>query len=243
MTTAVNSFKGQIAKTIQELTLHESGWGSTEWIKLYSPVNQEVLKEASTMHSQVRPLLDNIGPYTERPCKSIERVRIKMGEKNLNHFRPLCDFLAIRVNCDVTEIQGKIDRIRQTVLDHNGKMHVRGAKEDRPYGSFMDQNRKYEDITQYVYVYFPEVGYPLEIQVGHPFAAHTFKIDSMIRDDKNCGAVDLWDKGFYQDVKQYILDKANGVESTFTKEMLQAKALDIHSGEIPAGLQVILNKI
>lgn len=159
-----------------------------------------------------------------------------------NFFKVVSDFVAVRVPCEVTEIQGKIDRIRDIVLANRGQMHIRGASTERPYGFFMTQDKKYTDITQYVYVFLEKVGYPIEIQIGHQFASHTFTIDSALRDNKECGKVDLWKDNFYSDVKKFILDKANGEKPGLT-EAIQAKAESLHQNKVPVGLQEILNKL
>ena len=100
----------------------------------------------------------------------------------------------------------------------------------------MDTDKKFTDITQYLYVFIEKVGYPIEVQIGHEFASHTFKIDSALRDNPNCGKVDLWSKNFYGDVKNLILAKAN-------INYMLAKAEKIHPNNVPEELQEILNKL
>jgi hypothetical protein len=86
------------------------------------------------------------------------------------------------------------------------------------------------------------VGSPIEFQIGHEFASHTFSIDSALRDDPNCGKIDLWKNNFYNDVKDYLLNKAN-TRQPAPKSTLQAKAEQMHDGNVPQDLQNILNII
>ena len=240
-----STFRGSIAKTVGELSLAESNWKLPEWQKLYPTISQEVLNDAFSQHGTVRGMFADIGELTQRSCKSFARVQKKMTEQypgRENYFKVVSDFVAVRVPCEVTEIQAKIDRIKEIVLENKGAMHVRGSSAERPYGFCMGPDKKFTDITQYVYVFLEKVGYPIEFQIGHPFAAHTFTIDSALRDNPTCGKVDLWKNDFYTDVKKYLLAKANGEVPT-PKEGILAKAAALHDQKIPQELEVILNKI
>lgn len=241
----ISIYRENLSGVIKELTLHESKWNSEVWKKAWNGINQNVLNDAFDQHGLVRSIFSGIGDISQRNCKSLARVEKKMTEQTPgreNFFKILSDFVAVRIDCNVDEIQGKIDRIRETVLANDGQIHVRGSSPERPYGFFMTPEKKYADITQYVYVFMERVGYPIEFQIGHKLASHTFTIDSAIRDNKECGKVDLWSKNFYMDAKKYILDKSNG-ESSFSKEEIQAKAEDIHQGKVPEELQEILNRL
>ncbi len=241
----VSVFRECLASTVKELTLHESKWNSEGWRKTWGGINQRVLNDAFDQHGLVRSIFSDIGEISQRNCKSVARVEKKMTEQvsgRENFFKVVSDFVAVRMHCDVNEIQGKIDRIREIVLSNGGQIHVRGSSAERPYGFFMAPDKKYTDITQYVYVFMERVGYPIEFQIGHKFASHTFTIDSALRDNKECGKVDLWNKNFYSDVKKYILDKSNG-ENPGSKEAIQAKAEDIHQGNVPEELQGMLSKL
>ena len=137
--------------------------------------------------------------------KKIDEVSQRGGE----YFKVMSDLSAGRINCSVNEIPSKIDIIRNIVKEKNGVMHVRGESNENPYG-FCLKGDQFTDITQYAYIFTDETCYPIELQIGHEFAAHTFTIDSAIRDNPNCGLIDLWKGGLYNMVKEYILDKANG---------------------------------
>jgi hypothetical protein len=244
MSSALSIYKERLSSTVKELTLHESKWNAEGWKKAWIGIDQRVLNDAFDQHGLVRSIFSGLGEISTRPCKSAARVEKKMTEQapgRENFFKVVSDFVAVRVHCEVNEIQGKIDRIREIVLA-DGQVHVRGSSAERPYGFFMAPDKKYTDITQYVYVFLERVGYPIEFQIGHKFASHTFAIDSALRDSKECGKVDLWCKNFYSDVKKHILDKSNG-ENPGSKEAIQAKAEDIHQGKVPEELQEILNKL
>ena len=106
----------------------------------------------------------------------------------------------------------------------------------------MDNN--FKDIIQYVYVYLDQIGYIIEFQIGSEFATHSFTINSSLRDNPNCGKIDLWTEDFYDDVKTYILNKANNIEfnDIEAKHNILNKANDIHQNNTPNELLIILNK-
>lgn len=241
----IYSFRAQLADTVAQNSLHESNWGSEKW-KIWEniPITQDILDDAFEQHALISKTFPNIGLLVQRTCKSLPRVQKKITEQRVgkeNYFKVLSDFVAIRIHCELSEIQEKIDQIRDKVLQRGGQLQIRGSSNERPYGFFWDE-KKYQDITQYVYVFLKEVGYPIEFQIGHQFATHTFTIDSALRDNPKCGKVDLWTDSFYQDVKKYILDKANREELS-SRQALQAKAEAIHKNKVPQDLQQILNEL
>lgn len=245
MQSLVGDYKVSLAEVVKQNTLSESNWRSEDWKKTWIGLNQDVLNDAFNQHGLVKDIFTDIGEIAQRNCKSLPRVEKKMTEQSQgreNYFKVVSDLVAIRINCDVSEIQGKIDFIREIVLADGGQIHIRGASDERPYGFFMNIEKKYTDITQYIYVFMEKVGYPIEFQIGHQFASHTFKIDSALRENKDCGLVDLWNKNFYSDVKKCILDKSNGLDIG-SKEEILAKAQDLHQNNVPGELQEILNKL
>lgn len=239
------TFREDVTTTVKELSLNESNWKSEGWKKIWGAITQETLNDAFNQHGVVRDLFSNLGEIEQRNCKSLARVQKKMTEQapgRENYFKVVSDFVAVRIPCEVSEIQGKIDRIREVVLANKGSMYIRGASDERPYGFFMTPEKKYSDITQYIYVFLDKVGYPIEFQVGHKFASHVFTIDSALRDDPKCGKIDLWKNDFYSDVKKYLLGKANG-EQIGSKDPLLRKADELHEGKTPEDLSAILAKI
>jgi hypothetical protein len=238
-------FRECVAATIGDLTLSESNWKSPGWQKLAEKVSQDDLNDAFNQHGIVRAIFADLGEITQRNCKSLVRVQKKLTEQapgRENFFKVVSDFVAVRVPCEVVEIPGKIDCLRRALLKNgnNGLMHVRGSSDERPYGFCFSSDKKFTDITQYVYVFLDKVGYPIEFQIGHPFAAHTFSIDSALRDDPTCGKIDLWKDNFYSDVKKRILDKANDEAASTSMPVLLAKADELHHGNIPKELSDIL---
>ena len=241
----ISNFKDNLIHVINQTTLNESNWCNENWKQLWSAINQEILVDAFEKHSLVQSIFSDVGEIVTRKCKSLPRVMKKMTEQGPgreSYFKVFSDLVAGRIYCNVNEIQAKIDRIREIVLANNGQMHIRGSSSEHPYGFFINSDKKYTDITQYVYVFLKEVGYPIEFQIGHEFASHAFSINSALRDNPKCEKVDLRSKNFYEDVKNYILNKANNREPE-PKVNIQAKAEEIHQNNVPKDLQKILDSI
>jgi hypothetical protein len=239
------NYNVSISNIVNQLTLNESNWKNENWKQAWPLIDQEVLNEAFGKHALIQTLFHDLGEIIPRKCKSLARVEKKMSEQPAgreNYFKVVCDFIAVRVHCNLEEMQSKIDSLRDIVFANEGHLYVRGSSLERPYGFFKDSKGNYTDITQYVYVFLKNVGSPIEFQIGHEFASHTFSIDSALRDDPNCGKIDLWKNNFYNDVKDYLLNKAN-TRQPAPKSTLQAKAEQMHDGNVPQDLQNILNII
>lgn len=241
--TSIIDFKLILASIVAEETLHESSWAAPKWGELLDKINQNILDDAFNQHPKVEKLLSSVGHLEIRSCKTLGRVKKKMTEQRgaENYFKCLTDFVAVRILCEVTEIPEKIDAIRAIILQNSGEIYVRGSSKDNPYGLCKNGN-KYTDITQYVYIYLRKVGYPVEIQICHKFAARTFKLNAELRDNRRCGKVDLKSKGFYMLVKQYILTKANG-QDPGSLEKINTICTEIHNGNVPQDLQQILDTL
>lgn len=241
---STDNFKNELSNVIEELSLSESFWNSLKWKSLFPFINQEVLTDAFEKHDIIRSMFPKLDIIT-RNCKSITRVEKKMTEQRLNrenYFKVVSDFIAVRVNCDVDQIREKIGYVKWITNLNGGDILIRGQSSNQPNGGFM--NSKFVDITQYVYVYLKEIGYVIEFQIGHEFASHTFAIDSALRDNPNCGKIDLWDDGLYDDVKTYLLNEANGdINNRDAKSNILIKANDIHQNNIPDDLLNIFDKL
>lgn len=240
-------FKYNLNDIIKQISLNETSWNSEKWKSLFHFINQEVLNDAFEKHDLVKSIFSEIGDIIVRKCKTLARVEKKMTEQQSNrenYFKVISDFIAVRIHCNVDQIKDKIDYIKSIVNLNDGSFYIRGSSIERQYGFFMDSN-KFKDIVQYMYVYLEQIGYIIEFQIGSEFATQTFKIDSELRDDPNCGKVDLWNKDFYNDVKTYILNKANNIEfnDIEAKHNILIKANDIHENNISDELLAILNKI
>lgn len=94
------------------------------------------------------------------------------------------DFIAFRVNCNVEEIEEKLAIIERL---ENCVSYVR--KSGNKVCSFKN-DEVYTDIVQYVYLYFEDVGFVTELQIGHSFATYSFEVYSSIREGGS--GVDLW---------------------------------------------------
>lgn len=238
-------FKLSMANAVLSNTLHANNWKADSWKSLATELTQDVLNDAFSKHVLVTDLFKSVGTILPRKCKQMSRIAIKTDEvskRGGEYFKVICDLVACRIHCEVHEIPNKIDMIRNIVKSKNGLMYVRGESDSNSYG-FCMKDGKFTDITQYLYVYLYEIGYPVEVQIGHEFASYTFTIDSALRDNPGCGRVDLWQSGFYDDVKRYILSFANTEKSNVSYSAIVEKCLKIHQNRIPEDLNVILNKL
>lgn len=246
MANQINDFKQQLKENIHNHTLHADGWKSECWKDLIENITQDILDDAWSKHEIVQQLFETIGKIVPRKCKQLSRIIKKTDEvskRGGEYFKVICDFVACRINCKVTDIPLKIDMIRDIVKSMNGVVYVRGESFEYPYG-FCFRDGIYKDITQYVYVYIDDIGYPLEIQIGHEFASHTFTIDSALRDDPSCGLVDLWRCNFYDMVKVYILNKSNGITiSDVSFYDIIETCNSMFNNNIPDNLRSILRNI
>ena len=231
-----NQFKQQLKNVIKECSLHANNWKNEKWLHLIPDITQIILDDAFAQHDK----LNNIfGIFEPRRCKQITRIVQKTGEisaRGGEYFKVLSDFVAGRIHCNVNEIPFILDKITQIVDSHNGVYYIKGSTTDQPYGG-CQKDGKYTDITQYIYVYIEEIGYIVEFQVGHEFAALTFSIDSELRDNKNSDVVDLWTDDFYNKVKTYLLLQAN------MKDDIYNTAKKIHTGNVPTNLNLLLQKM
>ncbi len=239
----LEKFRSMLRNTVLNESLNASNWKSNSWKELADNLNQEILNDAFSQMENASIILQPVGTLIPRKCKQMTRITKKInevGQRGGEYFKVLSDLVAGRIHCDVTEIPTKIDMINNIVNERNGLIYIRG---DLPYG-FCMKGDQFTDITQYVYVYLDDVHYPIELQIGHEFASHTFTIDSALRDNPNCGLTDLWSGGFYNEVKQYILDKANGKPiAAGRKYDIFEKANDLHKYNVPDDLKIILDKL
>lgn len=177
---------------------------SPKWKELVPKITSEVLIDAHSSYVKYEQLFN--GLYGEsRPLKTMKRINIKsQGTRDDVPFKVNSDLCAVRFpTYDIKSMKNIMKEIRQRVIDQEGIFEVRNSIEDSENNMI--------DIIQYAFAYVPSIGYIIEIQVGHPFAMYTFKIDSIIRDKRIDGEpldglVDLWDNGFYSFVKSVILN-------------------------------------
>ena len=163
-----------------------------------------------------------------RTEKKLERVQAKL--KHNTAFKANCDFMAFRLNCNVAYIQNMVDIVYTFCKNNYGSMFQRNY--------IQNDAGQYTDIVTYVYAYIPRYKYIIEFQIGHPFASYVFARDSAIRDNKDCGLIDLWDNDFYSHVKSVVL----GID--IMKYDLHAELKQLYDGrEIEPELVPIIDNI
>lgn len=261
--TSFTKFQEAVAATIQSMPafsnpLQESNWLNPVWKSICAQVDRDVLVGAWETQETLKNLFKSLGEIQWRPSpKTEKRFNEKIQEANKckegtqiperpeRVFQALSDLTAARISVDnLEEIQPKLSAIQSIVTNQNGCSFIRGTAPDSKFGYYKNKEGSYIDITQFIYVFIPVTGCLTEIQVGHPFAALTFEIDSKLREDKQCGLVKLWTDGFYKDVRTYILNQANGIQQApNARQLILEKAERIHPNGVPEQLQKILNNL
>lgn len=230
----INTFKKTLAQQAVQIMAQPK---DDIWKNLAEQVNQTILDDAFNNLNKAQSIFSSIGPLEPRTRKQQTRIEKKRAEISLRggeYFKVVSDFIAFRVPCNVNDIDQIISRIIAITDQENGHYWLKGSCKTLT---------KYTDIVQYIYVYTPSVEYIIEFQVGHPFAAYTFKVDSALRDNPNCGLVDLWKDNMYGTVKQYILDKANNTGQLGNKYEMWDAVFTSHKGNVPDELKYILNQL
>jgi hypothetical protein len=175
------------------------------WKNIAQSVSQEILDDAYSKTSNIISIFSSVkGILIPRGNKKQSRIVKKMIEvesRDGAFFKVVSDFTAFRIECEVPEIEDIINSIIDITLnEQQGTVWKKGNHRN---GS------RYVDITQYLYVYIPSIGYITEFQVGHKLSAYTFTNDSALRDDPKCGLDDIWKGGVYNTLKERILEDAN----------------------------------
>ncbi|BDA42459.1 hypothetical protein COCOBI_03-3490 [Coccomyxa sp. Obi] len=172
------------------------------WRDSLPEVTQAVLDDACLHADSFARLFPGV-TMEPRPCKRVERVAQKLKRTGPDTaFKAHSDFLAFRINVEVSDIASTVAKISARVAAHEGYSHVRNAIHDPDEG-------RLTDIVQYMFAYVPEVGHVVELQVGHPLAAFTFARDSVLRDarssNRSCKLQDLIEAVGPQPVDQRLL--------------------------------------
>lgn len=267
MTEVTTAFKRELARVAKVTKLAESEWGDEAWSNLIITLTQDTIDDAHAQNEKLHRLLfaDTQKAFnltqtdfrvTQRPRKKrLSRVAEKYSDQRVgreNYFKVVSDLLAVRVVCRVTQIPSVVSHLAASVVAMGGIVHVRGESEEHPFGSCWGGDGKFTDITQHVYVFLEEVGYPVEVKIGHAFAVYTFDLDSSCRQSPRSKHVDFWAMTFYFAVKEYLLRRANGVgvgdvvdadDEVETESTLRLKAKELYRGNVPAALDVILTDI
>jgi hypothetical protein len=208
---SVAIYKDALSKVIYQHNVFQE-YTSPEWKTLVPMISEELLLDAHSSQKQYEDMLCGFDPIP-RPIKTMNRINIKsQGTRDDVPFKVNSDLCAVQIpTYDIYNIKHIMKDIRHIVLEEGGLFHIRNSIEDT--------NGNMQDIIQYAFAYLPSIGYIIEIQVGHPFAMYTFKVDSIIRDKRLEGSstsdiVDLWDNGFYSFVKSVILNNNIGRKVT-----------------------------
>lgn len=213
------------------------GWDDLKWNNLSSLVTADDLDQTviSTLHAeQIFMSIFNQYKAMSRPRKNFERFMVKRQRTtNGGNFKAISDFIGFRIWCQVSEITTITTMINEIATANDGLFVVRNP-------IFIDG--KYTDIIDFVYVYVPSIRYVIEFQIGHPFAAYTFKIDSYLRDNPDGSTISLWTDGYYEYVRDYILAKSNQTEISNTKDDLVQRTQMLFGDQIPTELVTIFEQ-
>jgi hypothetical protein len=240
----MQSSVASIRSTIQSICYSNglNNWKDPRWKDLALRIDQATCDHAHSKGTIVASIFAPVGDVIIRPPKKMSRLFVKITEveaRGGEYFKVVCDLIACRIFCRVDQIPERVQQIRKIVDTFEGLTYVRG---ENASGYSSMQDGKMIDITQYIYVYIEEIGYPLEMQIGHEFAAYTFAIDSRIRDGEK-GLVDLWSGGCYDKVKKYLLNHANKVLQPGAYYDLMDSIWGLHKGELPADLRGIIDRL
>lgn len=252
----MSAYQVALKELVTKTGMSQDSWSSEDWKRVAELATEQDLTEAYEKTGLVAKRLARLGVLWPSKAKTLERVHQKITTHDGNYFKSVSDFIGFRVNCELEHIAVKLTLLRSL---EDCVCYVRQPQ-------FVDEKGKYRDITQYVYLYFTDVGnalqssigHVIELQIGHPFAAYTFMTDSLIRDrltriekakeqgiilDCKPAPVDLWRNNFYSNVKNYILGQANGENSLAKEEILEQAEVLFGSNPIPDELMTILNDL
>lgn len=218
------------------------------WREIIPLVTQEVLDNATIClaNVQFRLSVNGINVNAREP-KTLLRIAAKTKEvrvRDAQFFKVVSDFVAFRIHCSVTEILREITKLTAFISTAGGTMWFKGnfTAMDKKDGTII-----YTDIVQYVYAYAHDVcEHIMEFQIGSSFASYTFSVDSALRDDPNCGLVDMWTADTYNIVKDYLLNKANGMKNNFphrTDAYECVFRLFPTGDDVPAELRKVLDEL
>lgn len=188
MSNSIDQYKQKLGELIPYSFGNMTDNAYSELIPL---ITQDVLDDAYNNKEKFISLFQELGLNLEsRTKKKIERIELKkQGKQRDIAFKVNSDFLAFRIPVELILISKTVEEIQNIVKKNNGYCFIRNSIYD---------NDKLVDIVQYLFVYIPEIGYIVELQIGHKFAFYVFSIDSMIRDRKNNNEsiddlIDFWD--------------------------------------------------
>lgn len=231
----------------KQLGLNADEWNNELWKETWNDINEDTVNDAFSMHQKINQILEPVGfPLTHRPNpKRLDRINEKKLDQKWtkNYFKAVSDLCAIRYVANLTDFGTIIMRILNIAKSKNAIVYVRDT--DR-YPYYVNDDGAFIDISQYLYVFFDEIGYPIEVQIIHPFANIAFSNDSATRNNtdptntSNADTtinMDLWQDGFFNNVKNYICAIAANHKPEHTYPVLIAKLKEIYGNTtVPADL-------
>ena len=186
------------------------------WGQLTPLITQEVLDDAHETSDKEK--ISHLGNSVfSRTVKQMARIEIKKTKNN--DFKLNSDFEAFFIEIEnvknISKIITELKQIFPVFFQRNEII----------------ENGKVTDIVAFCFAYDGE--YLIEFQIGHPFARYTFSRDSYMREHKNENIqVDLWDRGFYNHVKNVILKNEENrilprLLELYSKSKIERELLDI----------------
>lgn len=182
------------------------------WLELSDHITEDVLYDAHSKEDEIIKILD-IYMMSRGVKKSMAKITKKQHNHNEDPHRGFMinsDLLAFRLSCQPDEIEINVSNIATIVYAHGGYVNIRGT--------IKNTESMIIDIIQTIYIYLPQIGYIVEIQVGHPFAFYSSTLNTILQDKKDnqedvSKMLDLWAYGpdenwtdcFYIQVRNKIL--------------------------------------
>lgn len=212
-------------------------------------ISNELILDASKAMTTAYFAFEKEGIHaTFRPQKQLSRVNTKYEEecqsqkmsKPCNFFRVISDIAAARIPCTLKEIDGMVAQIQKLAEGKDGWCVIKGATKENPNGNFKTGNSP-KDIIQYIYLYLPEVGQVLEIQIGSQFAMDKFAVDSACR-EKQMADTD-GEKGFRKELyklSQKLLEGGNHSMGEREFDQAIAEMREAHQPKEQRSLELIL---
>lgn len=179
-------------------------WDDPQWELLSGLISTSDLDSSVVASRKMEEFLRSIfadGTITMKPKKkTLERFAIKRQRTTYGgRFKAVSDLVAARIECDLHQIRMILRRLEDAVAG-SGLYVCRNPIFD---------GHRMTDIVAFVFIWLPEIGFVTEIQVGHALALNTFHLDSALRDNPDCGYVNLWKEDYYERVRAVLLAEVN----------------------------------
>lgn len=238
------SFQEALCETISKhpelLTDVQVGWDDPKWEELSGLITDTDLDQTGMGTAQAEQIFASVfqtSVAVPRQRKRLERIAVKRQRTTYGgRFKAMSDLVAYRIFCKVPYIAEVIKEIAAITSQHDGVTVIRNP--------ITTPDGIYTDIVQYVFVYIPAVRFVIEFQIGHPFAAYTFSIDSHLRDHpEDTTTVSMWTNDYYQLVQSYILSQANKQDVPVSKEDIAIATEALFLPRVPTSIPEELFRI